>query len=335
MKRYLLLILPILCGLILFPQAASSGAAEALRLCGVSLIPALFPFMILCKLTISLGLIPQGGRQSDRLLRRLFGVGGEVLTPLLLSFIGGYPVGVAAICEQYKAGCLSKGSAERALRFCNNSGPAFFLGIIGSQLFQDSHAGLLLYLIHVFAALLTGYLTAAPAVPVTPAKHPEKARISFGTAFLDAVSDSCSAILKICSLVITFRVLLRLIEATALFQLLPDGASTLLAGTLELTCGILALQPSRASFLLAALFMGWGGLCVHMQAASLYRPLGLIPKKYYLSKLLHGILSLLLAWICLSPSPLRLIVGTSSLLICCILSQIHKKWAGNPQQIAI
>lgn len=336
MKSPLFLLFPVLLGLILWPEAASGSVAEALRLCGTALIPALFPYMVLCKLTIALGLLPRSaGPRMDRFLRRLFGVGGEVLTPLLLSFVGGYPVGAAAVCEQYRAGRISKARAERALCFCNNSGPAFFFGVIGGQLFHDSRAGLLLYLIHAVSALMTGILTAAPACSSAPPKRVEHERPTFGAAFLDAVSDSCNALLKICGLVLTFRVLLRLLEASGLLRLLPAGAGSLLAGALELTCGVLSLQPSHTAFLLAALFMGWGGLCVHMQAASLWQPLGLRPGGYYTGKLLHGLLSLFFAWVCCEPTLPRLLLGALPLLLCAILPQIRKKWAGNPQRIAV
>lgn len=336
MKRYLFLLLPILLGLLLWPEAAKGGVTDALRLCGTAVIPALFPYMILCKLIISLKLLPSGGgSRTDRCLRHFFGAGSEIATPLLLSFIGGYPVGVAAVCEQYRAGRLSKTGAERALCFCNNSGPAFFFGIIGGQLFHDGRAGLLLYLIHILSSLMAGILTASPAAPAVSLRNAAHKPPSFSTALLEAITDTCSSLLKICGLVLTFRVLLQLLEASGLFRLLPTGADTLLAGLLELTCGILSLQPSRTAFLLAALFMGWGGLCVHMQAASLYRPLDLSPRRYYGTKLLHGLLSLLLAWVCCTPTPLRLLLGTLPLLFCAILPQIRKKWAGNPRGIAV
>ena len=58
MKRYLLLLFPVLLGLILWPEAASGGVIEALRLFGTAVIPALFPYMVLCKLIVALGVLP-------------------------------------------------------------------------------------------------------------------------------------------------------------------------------------------------------------------------------------------------------------------------------------
>ena len=50
---------------------------------------------------------------------------------------------------------LSRGmtEAERLLAFCNNSGPAFILGVVGVGVFGSSRVGLLLYLAHAAASI--------------------------------------------------------------------------------------------------------------------------------------------------------------------------------------
>lgn len=57
----------------------------------------------------------------------------------------------------------------------------------------------------------------------------------------------------------------------------------------------MSLPASGSSFVLAAFFTSWGGLCVHLQAMSLWQPLGLHPKGYFFSKLLHGLMAALFA----------------------------------------
>ena len=56
----------------------------------------------------------------------------------------------------YENGQCSKTEAERLLAFCNNSGPAFILGVVGTGIFASSRAGLLLYLAHIAASLCVG-----------------------------------------------------------------------------------------------------------------------------------------------------------------------------------
>ena len=133
----LLVLLLAAAGLLLAPQAAASGALQGLRACGTRVIPTLLPFFVVSRMLTALPL-PTPGRRADRLFRALFGVRAACLPALLTGLLGGYPAGAAAVTELYRAGALSKAEAERALCFCNNSGPGFFAGLIGTAVLGDA-----------------------------------------------------------------------------------------------------------------------------------------------------------------------------------------------------
>ena len=40
-------------------------------------------------------------------------------------------MGAKAVAELYQQGLCSRQEAQRLLGFCNNSGPAFFIGVVG------------------------------------------------------------------------------------------------------------------------------------------------------------------------------------------------------------
>ena len=143
----LLVLLLATAGLLLAPQAAASGALQGLRACAARVIPALLPFFVVSRMLTALPL-PTPGRRADRLFRALFGVRAACLPALLTGLLGGYPAGAAAVTELYRAGALSKAEAERALCFCNNSGPGFFAGLIGAAVLGDVRRGLILYGLH-------------------------------------------------------------------------------------------------------------------------------------------------------------------------------------------
>ena len=150
----LLVLLLATAGLLLAPQAAASGALQGLRACAARVIPALLPFFVVSRMLTALPL-PTPGRRADRLFRALFGVRAACLPALLTGLLGGYPAGAAAVTELYRAGALSKAEAERALCFCNNSGPGFFAGLIGAAVLGDVRRGLILYGLHALSALMT------------------------------------------------------------------------------------------------------------------------------------------------------------------------------------
>ena len=292
----LLVLLLATAGLLLAPQAAASGALQGLRACAARVIPALLPFFVVSRMLTALPL-PTPGRRADRLFRALFGVRAACLPALLTGLLGGYPAGAAAVTELYRAGALSKAEAERALCFCNNSGPGFFAGLIGTTVLGDVRRGLILYGLHALAALLTGLLLPGSAPPAA------------------------------------LRTVRR--EKPVLSSLLPNRlAEALACGALELSSGILLLSGHGAEAA-CALLMGWGGLCVHFQAMSLWQTAGLRPHGYFSAKLLHGLLSAVLALACFTPSPAALL-SAGALTACALLAPLLRKIrAGNLRHAAV
>ena len=94
----LLVLLLAAAGLLLAPQAAASGALQALRACAARVIPTLLPFFVVSRMLTALPL-PTPGRRADRLFRALFGVRAACLPALLTGLLGGYPAGAAAVTE--------------------------------------------------------------------------------------------------------------------------------------------------------------------------------------------------------------------------------------------
>ena len=124
--------------LVLFPAQAAEAAKDGLLLCYNVIIPSLFPFFVLSTLVVELGLVSYLGRLLSPLMRPLFRVPGEGATALALGFVGGYPVGARTTLSLYEKGLCTKTEAERMLAFCNNSGPAFILGVVGIGIFSLS-----------------------------------------------------------------------------------------------------------------------------------------------------------------------------------------------------
>ncbi len=167
--RDLMLGLALLCAvlaLMRWPQESMAAARDGLALCGNVIIPSLFPFFVLSSLVVELGMSRYLGRLLEGVMAPLFRVRGACASALALGFVGGYPVGARTAIALYENGQCSKTEAERLLAFCNNSGPAFILGVVGTGIFASSRAGLLLYLAHMAASLLR-----RAALPLLPARR--------------------------------------------------------------------------------------------------------------------------------------------------------------------
>lgn len=198
---FFILLCAVLLGLMTETAAVRSALIDGLRLCGTALIPSLFPFLVLSRLLVAL-LPARSFRWLDRLMGRCFGLSGNCFFPLLISFLGGYPIGVSAAVSLYQRGGLTKDDCQRLLPVCNNSGPGFFVGFLGGAVFQNAQIGLLLYGVHIASALLCLLLFRRPRPGFQlRCRSSSCPRQTLGTMFLTAVSESCAAILQILSLI--------------------------------------------------------------------------------------------------------------------------------------
>ena len=300
-------------GLVAAPGEAIEGAKEGLSLCFNVIVPSLFPFFVLSSLVVDLGLASYLGRALEGLMRPLFRVSGSCAAAVALGFIGGYPVGARTALQLYEQGLCSKTEAEHLLAFCNNSGPAFILGVVGAGIFGDSRVGLLLYLTHALASLLVGLLFrfyGGGRDRRARGQRPKPIRtVTLPAAFTGAVARALQSTLGICAFVVFFAVVLRLLSAygvlSALAQLLSlagfegEWARRLVAGLLELSSGVASLRggaqlAGRVS--MAAFMLGWAGLSVHCQVLSFLVDSGLSARVYLAGKMCHGLIAAALTY---------------------------------------
>ena len=271
--------------------ARSAEAAQAVRdglaLCAGSVIPALFPFLAVSGLLTALD---AGASPALGPLARLLGCSRAGARAFLLGLTGSYPVGARTVAQLYRRGGISRREACRLLLFSNNCGPAFILGVAGLGCFGRLRAGVLLWGVHILAALVI-----ALALPRRAAEPPERpgsvpARPPLVPALIAAVRDAAGTMVYICGFVVFFLVLLRVMgRVTGL-------SHPVLSGAVELTQGILALPHTRRGFVWAAGLLGWGGLSVHGQSAAVLSGTDLPMGPYLAAKAAHAAVSVLLAW---------------------------------------
>ena len=305
--------------LIIYPAEASAAAKEGLVLCYNVIIPSLFPFFVLSSLVVEFGLARYIGRALEKIMRPLFNVGGACSVAFSLGLIGGYPVGARTAITLYEKGISTKTETERLLSFCNNSGPAFILGVVGAGIFSSSKIGLLLYLIHIVASVLVGFIFRFY-------KHQEKASsvksqyaeiesVRLSAAFSETIKSSFMSVISICAFVVFFTVFIRLLIISGIMAraagllatlLKPFGMNTqwatrLITGLIEISSGVNTLSgisdALSARVGMAAFMLGWAGFSVHCQVMSFIGRSGLSVKTYLIGKILHGIISTFLALI--------------------------------------
>lgn len=285
-----------LAALLLLPQVATDAARDGLRLCAQVLIPSLFPFFVCAKLIVALRVAQPLARVLSPVMRSLFGTGPSSSEALVLGLIGGYPAGAQAVKNLYDAKAITQREAQRLVLFCNNAGPAFVFGVVGTGLFASFRMGLLLFAAQALSALLTGMLLKSDLHEPAPAsiQTESSAPVRVAPVFVSCVRESGAAVLNVCMFVTAFSVLAGVLRWLLRGQL-PDTVFALVLGMLELTGGISALGacaiPVWGKLALASFLLAFSGLSVCAQTASILLPSGLFPRAYVPVRLMQGLLA--------------------------------------------
>lgn len=279
------------------PQLAAQGFANGLRLCASSVLPALFPFFVVCELLTA----STAARWLSRSLRPLARCCGarEQAAPLalLLSFLGGYAVCAATLGRMRANGSLSTQSADRLLLVSLCAGPGFAVGCCGGLLLGSVRLGALLYGLQLAA----GFLAFACLLPFCKRPADDGAQNTACAAqkavSLPAAIDSAvGSALRVCGCTVFFCTV-----AAVLRPFLPAAPSAwpLLGCVLEVStgCAGFAQLGGAAALYGICLCVSWPGLSVLCQVRALYgerTPMAAL----LFSRLLHAVWLQLLMRLC-------------------------------------
>lgn len=112
------------------PDITFQYAYEGLYQWAVKMVPTLFPFMMISSIMVYSGADLELGRILSIPLKRIYKYSTYGLYAIFMGFFCGFPMGAKVVSELCENNKLSKEEAISLLGFCNNIGPAYFLGII-------------------------------------------------------------------------------------------------------------------------------------------------------------------------------------------------------------
>lgn len=266
--------------LILDSRGAADAARTGVEACLRTVIPALFPFFFIS------GFL-NGSLSGSGFIAKLFSSPKTSGTVILTGLLGGYPVGARLAAEQYRSGSISRTQGDRLLLFCSQAGPAFFFGIAAARL-GGAKYGWILWGIQILSAFSVS--------AVNPAIHsPDRNLPAPSRPPADPMQSALKAMASVCGWIVLFHVVIHFLQRWFLWQC-PQTLQILLCGLLELTNGCLLLgeiSNPESRFLLAAIMLNFGGLCVMLQTYSLTQ--GLNFRCYIRGKCLQTAFSVLYA----------------------------------------
>ncbi|MFQ8599813.1 MAG: hypothetical protein ACLSAP_03970 [Oscillospiraceae bacterium] len=287
-----------------YPGTVAESVKTSLGLCAGVLVPSLFCFMVLATFCTEIFVLDYLSRPFSWFARRVLKLPPCAAGVLLVSMVGGFPVGARSITSLAAQGRLSHSQANRMLCFCTNAGPAFLIGVVGATLFGNARTGALLFAAQVSSSLLLAVLCGLCARRQETAETAGKARLPLTSAFVKSVTDSTTAMLFICAFVVVFGAVLALLKATGavgalaemlyrLFGVPYETTQAVLHAVLEVSGGCVSLSglSGKTAVLLVAFFISFSGICVQCQILSVINSQKLGAGRFFCFRIVHGLLT--------------------------------------------
>lgn len=280
------------------PDVAVEYMGRGLTLCARTVIPSLFPFMVISELLVQSGAGEALGRLFSRPMRTLFGLSGAGSTAVVMGSLCGFPVGARTAVALYDRNVISRRECEHLLTFCNCPSSAFLITAVGVSLFGNRRLGSVLYFCVLGVSFLVGFamrffLRRGEAGRDHP-HYPSGLHPGGAAMFTSSVSGAATGMLTVCAYVIFFSTLSGTLSCLARVSGgMEPHLFAMLSGFLEMSGGIgeaSCLPGGHAALILTAAIAGWSGLSVHCQIASICAGRGISLRPYILAKAIQSVL---------------------------------------------
>ena len=271
------------------PERTTAAAASALRTWSMSVVPSLFPYMVLCRM----------------LSRQL---AGRRLSPALaaagMGLLGGSPSGAAVLGSYAQQGRLRRDVLLPLCALTGTISPMFMLGMAGGWL-GGGRTAVCLLAAHLLAAALSAGLVRLFTAGRGQHAAQEDQVCAPASGAAEPVTDSVRAILSVGGCIVFYSVVA---EGMTVLLPLPGAAAALLHGILEAAGGAHAIccagfSPVTGAVLVSAV-CGFGGVSILSQNLLFVRAYGVHMRQLVLTGLLRAALAAALMALFLPLCPL-------------------------------
>ena len=299
---------------IINPKLSMEASLAGAKLFFNSVLPTMFPFMVICNMIINLDGIKLYSKILGPILCKPLGLSYPCSFALVASFLCGYPLGAKYSTDLYKKGIIEYDEFSRLINIASNIGPLFLLGAVGTSMLGNSTLGYLLLIPSYLSVFIIGIITknkkrekkiSLPNEGITESK----AYYNLGEVIKKSIEDASLNILVLCGYVIMFSVIISMVKTlfistgtlTSLSSLLnipEDIFNGLFLGGIEVTNGCNIIASSNLSILsklsLISFLSSFGGLSIIAQTSSFFYKEKVSITKYFFYKVLQGIISFVL-----------------------------------------
>lgn len=293
------------------PEISASGAAEGILISGRIIIPSLFPFTV-CVLFLSNSGFFNCLKAVTPITKRIFGISGEMFSVMILSMIGGYPIGAKLLNDCAENGKITQKNAGIMLNYCVNAGPAFIVIAVGSGIYGSKSVGCVLLVSHILSSFIISIFCSFLMSEDSCAENGNVLIPPPADNFVISAASAAKAVFGICGYVIFFSSLNSyLIYYSEKFPVLKY-----ISALTEVTNAVYGIK----NIYCAAFLLGFAGLSIWCQVLSVSKKIKIKPLQFIGFRTAHGILSAVIAKILIKCFKISVLTGNAA---------VFKPYCGN------
>ncbi len=251
-----------------------SQTTKAIERCLNVIIPSLFSFMAISAIIINTKLYLYISKPFYPITKYIMKMPNNLFFIFLLGNISGYPVGAKLLVELKNKGVIDKKTAEIMSCFCYGGGPAFFTGVIGLTVYNNTKIGMIIFL----SVIISNFLLACIMCRIFNLKCSEtdKKIIFNSDNIIQAIISTGKSLFIICITIIFFAVFMALFDNESIVGLIKQSGLSqdidiLIKSFLEIS-NISDISPKSLDIIpLIAGICSFGGVCVLMQVKAIVR----------------------------------------------------------------
>ncbi len=293
--------------LIFAPDSSLEYMKKSIELCLQSLVPTLFPFMIISDFLLSVNAFKYLRFILLKPISLIFGLSDNGSCAVAMGTLCGFPIGTKSSVKLYEENKISHREFLHIMSFCNIPSGAFVCGTVGFAL-QNVNLGKRIYLSLLLSSLIMGLFGRAVYKYERKNDDFSKSDTDTVTAFTSAVTSSASVMIGVCAYVVFFSVIIGYLYKLCTSLSLPRIITLLLCGLVEMSNGVALVSSeifSNPCFApaITAFFVGFSGISVTFQIFSLDKAHNLNKKIFVLQKFLQGLLCCAITYVSLKLFP--------------------------------
>lgn len=256
-----------------------------------SIFPSLFPFFIISDLLINYNFIELVSFILGPILSKLFKINKNSCFIIIMSMISGFPSSAKYIKELYTQNKITKDEANKIILFTHFSNPLFIFGTIG--LFLSKRECIIIFISHYITNFIIGLIFRNYNKNENNSDYKRTNNLPFGELITNSLLKNIDTLLLILGVMIFFSVIIAFINSIINIPFITKPI-------LELANGINYIKCLNISNDLKVIFLtgilSFGGLSVHLQNFSILSDLKLNYFIYLLARIIHVIISMLIAY---------------------------------------